>query len=156
MKTNEGLLRRYDKISHRWNCKEYAGLRRDDLIPKILKYSNLKSLPPKSEILDAMCGTGKIGETLNKELKTLGKISKISFTDFSQAMLNQIKTPGSKILSDIRKTGLPENTFDRIFLRGALHDLPKKAQPDAIKEVYRLLKNDGLFVLIAACSEKDT
>ena len=43
METNKELHGRYEKIATRWNCSEYDGLRRDDLIPEIQAFDRLAS-----------------------------------------------------------------------------------------------------------------
>ena len=96
MKTNEALRGRYKKIAHRWNCTEYAGLRRDDLIPTILGYSDLTSLPQNPTILEAMCGTGNIGVAAKKVLEEQGKTPDLYFLDFTQSMLDRITIPAKK------------------------------------------------------------
>jgi SAM-dependent methyltransferase len=150
MKTNKALLRRYAKIAKRWNCPEYDGLRRDDLIPKILGCADINSLSHSPIILEAMCGTGNIGKMVGNILREHRKDPRMFFLDFSQEMLKRITTSGEKVCRDIRDTGFAENFLDRIFLRGALHDLPREMQFDAIAEIYRILKPCGLLTLIVS------
>jgi len=47
-------------------------------------------------------------------------------------------------------------SFDRIFLRSALYDLPKRLQLKALQEIKRVLKNDGSFILQTYYSTTET
>lgn len=154
MKTNLALLKRYEKIAKRWNSEEYAGIRGDEMVPELIKLMELESLPQESRILDAMCGTGLVGKAIEIELGKTKTPGKIYFLDFSQDMLNQIDT-ANKAKSDIRSIPFPSDFFERIILRGSLHDLDKESQREAIKEIFRVLKKDGLFVLSQFCTTEE-
>lgn len=157
MKINLALLKRYKEIARRWNSAEYAGIRRDDMIPELIKLMDLANLQPKSRLLDAMCGTGLVGKAIETELEKMKTPGKVYFLDFSQDMLNQIDTTSvNKVRSDVRSIPFPNNFFERIILRGSLHDLDKESQREAIKEIFRVLKKDGLFILSEFCTTEES
>lgn len=154
--SNSLLQKRYDIIAPLWNSPAYEGLRRDDLLPKILELLKLDKLQDSPEILDAMCGTGTMGTAIKKYLQEKNINSRVSFLDFSQAMLDQIPEDEAeiKVCSDI--TMMPfAHSFDRIVLRNGLYDLEKTSQLPALRQIYKVLKDDGLFVLVTYCPTKE-
>ncbi len=156
MKINHTLLKRYRKIAKRWGSEEYAGIRRDDMIPKLIKLMELENLAGSSKVLDVMCGTGIVEKTIITELKKIGASCQLYFLDFSREMLDQINISLTKIIeADVRSIPFPDNYFDRIILRGSLHDLDKESQQEAIREIFRVLKQDGVFVLSGFCASKE-
>jgi len=150
-KINAALKRRYAKIAKHWSGERYAGLRRDDVLPEIIKAARLdKIVASEARVLEAMCGTGIVGTAAKKSLEKQNKKCDLFYLDFSKEMLEQIGEPSKKILGDIRRMPFPNNFFDRIFIRHGIHDLDKDSQILAFKEVYRILKpDDGVFVLVA-------
>jgi len=150
------LQKRYDTIAPRWDSPAYEGLRRDDLLQKILGILKLDKLQGSPEILNAMCGTGTVGLTIKKYLQEKGIDSRVSFLDFSQGMLDQIPDDEAeiKVCDDI--TMMPfAHSFDRIVLRNGLYDLEQTSQLPALRQIYRVLKDDGLFVLVTYCPTKE-
>ncbi len=153
--SNSRLKERYDKIAPLWDSKAYAGLRRDDLLLEILRLIKLDKLPKNPSILDLMCGTGIVGLTIKKYLQEKGIDSKVSFLDFSQAMLDQIPDDEAEIKMCDDITMMPFNhSFDRIVLRNGLYDLEESSQLPTLRQIYKVLKEDGLFVLISYCPTK--
>ncbi|MCF7833654.1 MAG: class I SAM-dependent methyltransferase [Candidatus Pacebacteria bacterium] len=51
------------------------------------------------------------------------------------------------LLGDIRKTGMPDNTFDKTVIKMGVHELPKEEQQKVFNEMYRILKKNGKFII---------
>lgn len=148
MKINKALKRRYAKIAEKWESTGFASLRRDDMLPSIIARMEIGSLKEDANVLEAMCGTGIVGSAVVEELKRNGQYVNIFFQDFSKEMLAKISSGSEKTCSDVRRMPFPDNFFDRIVLRDALHDIDKDSQQDAIDEIFRVLAPGGIFVLV--------
>jgi len=64
--------------------------------------------------------------------------------------------PSAKFLGDVRQMPFGDQRFERVFIRNAIHDLDKASQIYAYSEIHRVLKNGGMFVLIAYHTTKET
>jgi ubiquinone/menaquinone biosynthesis C-methylase UbiE len=137
---NIQLQKRYDRIASQWNGKAYEGTRRDDLIPRIIEISEIED---GQKILEVMCGTA----LLSKRLKVLFPRCQNYVLDFSQGMLNMSPKELKKIQASVVDIPFPNESFDRIFLRSAIYDLPKTLQIKALKEINRVLVSNGTFIL---------
>jgi len=137
---NLPLQQRYDRIASQWNTEIYEGTRRDDMIPLLIDSSEMRD---GMVALEAMCGTG----LLSAELKKRFPKSKIYALDFSQGMLNAVEGEIYKVQSSILAMPFSDHSFDRIFLRSAIYDLPRRAQLKALQEIKRILKDNGVFTL---------
>jgi ubiquinone/menaquinone biosynthesis C-methylase UbiE len=154
--SNSLLQKRYDTIASLWNSEAYAGLRMDDLISDMINIMQLEKINRQTpEILDVMCGTGIVGIEVYKYLKSKSMNPEVSFLDFSQAMLDEIPEEFAKIKIQSDVTMLPfTHSFDRIVMRFGLYDLEYTSQLPALREVYRQLRSDGLFILTSYCPMK--
>jgi len=119
---------------------------------KRVKKEILKYLPkdPKN-ILDLACGTG----TLALEIKKNYKNASVYGVDLSKIMLGKAlqKARKNKLdinfsLQNIEKTNFKSNSFDVITISLALHELPLEIIENVIKETYRLLKKNGVFIIL--------
>lgn len=157
---NIPLQERYNRIAYRWNQEEYAGLRRDDVLDDILKRSKFSEVKDGSElgvsVLEAMSGTGNVGKAVKKELEKNNKKCRLHYLDFSENMLRQIEVDAEKFLADAKEMPFSDSSFDRIYIRFGVHDLSQETQPQLFKEIYRVLKEGGMFVLTAYYTEKET
>lgn len=137
---NTPLQQRYDRIANRWNDSMYETIRRDDLIPHLLESARLRD---GFRALETMCGTALLAQAIKEQYSN----SIIYALDFSQGMLNMAPDSIHKIQSSVVAMPFPDSTFDRIFLRNALYDLPKRLQLQALREIERVLRPDGIFLL---------
>lgn len=94
-------------------------------------------------ILDLGAGTGAVSEYL---LARANNKPIITAFDISPAMLDKIKSPLiTKVVGSMELLPFGSNTFDVIIARQSLHYV--KHLDNAINEIKRVLKSDGIFVL---------
>lgn len=146
---NTQLQQRYDRISAQWDSKSYEGTRRDDLIPRLVEVSEIED---GQKILEAMCGTA----LLSKELQRLFPKNQNYALDFSQGMLNMASESLKKVQASVVAMPFSNESFDRIFLRSAIYDLPKRMQLKALQEINRVLARGGTFILQTYCTSEKT
>lgn len=95
------------------------------------------------KVLDAGAGTGRLSVKLYKAG------AKVTALDISPEMLHLLgeKNPDiERVEGDMEQMPLPDDTFDMVFSTLALVHL-KKIEP-FMDEAYRVLKDDGIFVLV--------
>jgi ubiquinone/menaquinone biosynthesis C-methylase UbiE len=147
---NRRLQDRYDRIAPQWNSDAYEGTRRDDLIPKLCELLSLDK--DGLRVLEAMSGTARLSAEVLAKYPT----HDVYALDFSLGMLNQVPTGIKKIQSSIIATPFANGTFDRLIIRNALYDLPRRQQQAALGEIRRILSDDGIFVLQHYVTDTDT
>ena len=138
MPINEDLQKRYDEID--WNSFAYEGTRRDDLIPKLLEIADIKD---DDKVLDAMCGTSNLLKESTKKYPNCDYFA----LDFSIGQLKNIPLEINKIQASVIAMPFDDKSFNKIFIRSGLHDLPRKMHRNALCEIQRILKEDGIFIL---------
>ncbi|MEK7464010.1 MAG: methyltransferase domain-containing protein [Patescibacteria group bacterium] len=146
---NIPLQKRYDRIAGSWNGPLYEGIRKDEFIPKLIDSGRMSD---GLRVLEAMSGTA----LLSSQIKDKFPQTDAWALDFSPGMLNMIEPAIQKVESSIISTPFLKRSFDRVFLRSALYDLPRQAQLKALQEIRRVLKKDGLFILQTYYSTDDT
>ncbi len=108
--------------------------------------------PKKGEVCDIGCGPGRYS------IQLIQKGYKVTMVDLSQELLDiavckvkelKISAPERLICSDARKLSmLPTETFDAILQMGPMYHLLKQEDRlNALYEVARLLKNDGVAII---------
>lgn len=121
----------YDKHEKYWDSFEQRNLN-----------PYIKSAAGK-KVLDAGAGTGRISDKLEKAG------ADVTALDISPEMLEKLHSRNKKIKTvegDLENMPLEDETFDMVFSSLALVHL-KKIEP-FLDECYRVLKNDGLLVLV--------
>jgi len=121
----------YDELEKYWNSFEKGNL------DKYMAMANGK------RVLDAGAGTGR----LTLKLKNEG--ADVTAIDLSTEMLEKLKQKDSSINvveGNVEKMPFEDDSFDMVFSSLTLVHL-KKIEP-FMDEVYRVLKDDGLFVLV--------
>jgi len=126
------------------------------MLPVIIEAVSISSLPQQTKVLEAMCGTAKVGIALREAIEKSGKHCNLSLLDFSQAMLDQAAVAAEKICADACEMPLDSESFDLVLTRFGIHDIEQTKQLLAIREVLRVLKEDGHYVLVAFCSSAKT
>lgn len=138
---NQALQHRYDRIAPEWDEEAYEGTRRDDLIPSIIAAAALRD---GSKVLEAMCGTGQLIRAVRAQWPNVACCA----LDFSRGMLNAIADVSiQKVQASILSTPFADATFESVIIRSGLFDLPKRQQLGALREVRRILRSDGAFIL---------
>lgn len=130
----EGFARyaaKYDDLEKYWDSFEQG-----NLTPYIRAATGKK-------VLDAGAGTGR----LTMKLKKAG--ADVTALDLSSEMLEKLKQKDPSIptvVGDVEAMPFEDNTFDMAFSSLTLVHL-KKIEP-FLDEVYRVLKDEGIFVLV--------
>ena len=108
------------------------------------KCVRMLSFDKKQNILDLCCGTGDIARLLKKYSS-----AKVVGVDVSQEMLKIAKSKSNDIeyvLSNVEQLPFEDNQFDIVTVSFGLRNIKDKTS--AIKEIARVLKNDGQFLHI--------
>lgn len=114
------------------------------------RFSRLKDM----DILDAMCGPGRLG----RELLQLGAQS-VTFHDGHELMLHHAQEQAQKalqtgqemhgVLSEVDQMPIPDNSFDLVVCHNSTHQLSGVERlSDTMREFLRVTKPGG-FILIA-------
>jgi ubiquinone/menaquinone biosynthesis C-methylase UbiE len=93
------------------------------------------------DVLEAMCGSGSTAQYL------LSKGGRLSGLDISPTLMQTFKQKwpaATAICGSILDTGLPDASFDCVFVVGGLHHVQPHLDP-AIDEIYRILRPGGYF-----------
>ncbi|MEK6917814.1 MAG: class I SAM-dependent methyltransferase [Nanoarchaeota archaeon] len=104
---------------------------------------------PNENILDAFCGYGAVGKTiLAKEKKANLYFEDESEVQLKRAIKNITEIPKNRFISTkFPKTGFTQEFFDKIVIKMGIHEVSKKIQYEVAKEVNRVLKKNGKFIV---------
>jgi ubiquinone/menaquinone biosynthesis C-methylase UbiE len=58
-----------------------------------------------------------------------------------------VKVPGNLFVSDLRKCAFKDNAFDLIISNSTIDNLPPEDAPAVLKELRRILKDEGVLIL---------
>lgn len=101
-----------------------------------------KYLSGDGKVLELACGTGQMTFLLADKAETW------EATDFSEQMIIEARKRNDNkkihfMVQDVTKLTYDAETFDVVVIANALHIMP---EPDAaLKEIYRVLKPDGIL-----------
>lgn len=101
-------------------------------------------------ILDAAAGKGLVGLEVAKRVKKSGSRATTAFFDLTEANLRKIrpyKAQRLKVVSDLIAVGLKSNIFTHAYCRYAIKNLQYPLQMIALKELFRVTKPSGVFIL---------
>ena len=135
MKSNYNLMAKiYDPIF-------YLPLKtiRIAVMNELLKYK-------EKIILDLCCGTGNQAKLLSKN-----GFRNIYCLDISDSMLEIAKRSDSSIKiynEDATKTNFDNASFDVVIISFAIHEKDRNTQQALINEAYRIIKKDGLMLVV--------
>lgn len=103
------------------------------------------------ELIELGCGTGFFTKSI------AACAGHVTATDLSDQMLAIAKTRLKDLQNvtvekaDCEKTGFPDGKFDSVFMANLIHVIE---DPDfTLRESYRILKNDGVLIIISYTSE---
>ncbi len=109
------------------------------LVVRLFKYYNVK------EVIDLCCGTG---EQLYY-LKNDGFFTKLVGIELDKAMFNESKKYGDFCINrDARNTKFKAESFDGAIISFALHEMPWENAKEILKEATRILKKDGILIIV--------
>ena len=114
----------------------------EELINTIVERLDIKK---GDVVLDAGCGTG------NLALKMKGKGAKVIGLDYCNEALDRyrLKDPDAEIVIHSLTDTLPfsDNYFDKVAANNVIYTLDKGKRLEIFKEIHRVLKPDGRFVV---------
>jgi ubiquinone/menaquinone biosynthesis C-methylase UbiE len=127
----------------------YNGQMPENVRQDLLEF--LAHLPPNGRVLDLGCGTGRDLNWLEQHpLRLLG-------ADFSIGMLAETRKIVACSLTqmDMRSLGFAARSFDGIWCNAALLHLPKTEAPRALREMRRVLCDDGILDIAVQKGEQE-
>ena len=108
---------------------------------------------PGQKILSGMDGYGSVSRWILDSAKSKGFTPEIFSLDESPVQVERLRKsslgipPDHVAIGDIRETPFEDDTFDTVVIKMGVHELPKDEQPNIFKEVLRILKPGGRFVI---------
>lgn len=114
------------------------------------KIVNLLKLKPDDRLLDLGCGTGSLlvvakSKYPNVDMAGVDIDSKV--LEIAQKKIQKSNLNIKLIKSSADKLPFTDNSFDVVVSTLVFHHLPTDVKKAALKEIYRILKKDGRFLL---------
>jgi ubiquinone/menaquinone biosynthesis C-methylase UbiE len=109
-------------------------------------------LPRSARVLDLGCGTGSLSIALAEKLHAGSEVHGIDISD-DQLHYARTKARSRECVfrfynSSMDELSFPDDHFDLVISSMALHETPPGVRRGAIREIERVLKKEGLFVLV--------
>jgi ubiquinone/menaquinone biosynthesis C-methylase UbiE len=100
-------------------------------------------------IADLACGSGLVGVEVAKRVRKNNGSSKITFIDVVPENLSKIRKGLKRDMrvSDVRNIEAEDGEFTHTYCRYAIKNMQPFDQERALKEIFRVTSNDGIFVL---------
>ncbi|MEK6826172.1 MAG: class I SAM-dependent methyltransferase [Nanoarchaeota archaeon] len=114
----------------------------------------IKNLPiekDKLKILDAGCGTGSLAielKKLNSRLVLYGIDADSNILDIAKKKAKEKNLSIYYQQGVLEKLPFPNEYFDVVYSSLVLHHLGTREKQEALNEIYRVLRKDGLFLLV--------
>ena len=108
---------------------------------------------PNQVILDGMNGYGAVAKEVLDRSESNGFVPEIYTLDESPVQVGRARLNLPNIgqehfvQADMKQTPFPDNMFDTVIIKMGIHEVPKNDQLIVMKEVYRILKKGGKFVI---------
>jgi len=147
MDNTQLVISTYNKIAHKYTNKYFTDKTDFPYIDKFVSF-----LPKNSRILDIGCGPG----TFSKYL--INKGFKVEGIDLSEEMLKIARLKVSEVkfnLMDMRNLEYPINSFDGLIVPYSLIHIATEEIPKTLDGFNRILKQNGLILIIAQAGEPD-
>ena len=142
MATDEDTINSYNNYAEKWAERLRSGKNlAHKYIEKPAMHSKLPDLSNKS-VLCVGCGTGEECDYILKQ-----GAKKVIGIDISEELIEYAKKSYPKIdfhVMDMEKIDLADASFDYIYSSLTLHYVEDWTRP--LNEIYRLLKNTGIFL----------
>lgn len=103
---------------------------------------------PADKVLDVCCGTGELTKRISEKISEMGEVIGI---DLSPNMLSIARRKTTRVCfmhASSEDIPYPSNHFDKIIISFALHEMTGIARSNTLKEIHRVLRNDGKFMVI--------
>jgi ubiquinone/menaquinone biosynthesis C-methylase UbiE len=150
MKTLRG---RYEDVGSRWR-QNFGSIRRPDLFGKFIDV--IEPIPnaefESAKVLGLMSGDAGFELYFANHLVGLNKRVELDILDFSPTMLETAESMENialrKIIDDVRCTRI-EDEYDFVILKFGLHDLTREDQLLVLRNIPRLMHENGRLILIA-------
>ncbi len=131
------LAQDYDNISDHFDItRQHNWSTIQDLIGQYVKKDQ--------NILDLGCGNGRLTKNLPSNINYTG-------LDISPKLISLARknNPEHKFQTgDLTNLPFPDHTFDIIFAVASIHHIPSNTlRRQAISEIYRVLKQEGIFIM---------
>jgi SAM-dependent methyltransferase len=112
-------------------------------------FSRWLDLGPGLRVASLCCGTGSMERAMLAEQKDLS----ITGVDLGRGQLARArrKNPGARVtylLKDATRTELPGESFDRVLIGLALHEMPRSTRLAVLREARRLCAPEGRVLAI--------
>ena len=104
---------------------------------------------PGEKILDTFCGYGAVSKNCLKREKTID----LWLNDVSEVQLKRARKNLPELLEERFILGyfpeikLTDGSFDKVFIKMGLHEVPKEEQARVAKKIFGLLKPGGKFIV---------
>ncbi len=102
---------------------------------------------PADKILDVCCGTGELTKMVSERVGEVGEVVGIDLSPNMLSIARRKTTGVCFIHANSENIPYPANYFDRITISFALHEMPRIARSNTLKEIYRILRNDGKLLV---------
>jgi len=124
------------------------------MIGDFLALLQRKSPNPSARVLDVGCGNGYTLGVLRERFPAL-QLNGLEFTEELLAIARNRKIAGCTIEpGDIRKTHYADNSFDAVYSeRCLINILDPEGQKTALREIARILKPSGYYLMIEGFTE---
>lgn len=139
-------VRFFDSIAEDWEKLKREIIGDTDINQMILNTIFTSSIKNKETIVDLGCGTGDLLEFLKKEAQLLIGVEKSS--RMLDGARKRFASDGQNInlrIGELEHLPLREGEADVAVINMVLHHLPEPSK--ALKEVHRILKNNGTFII---------
>ncbi|PIU30312.1 hypothetical protein COT07_01385 [Candidatus Woesearchaeota archaeon CG07_land_8_20_14_0_80_44_23] len=144
---NDNKIKSFDKIAKRYGRKSYDDVEYFIREKTFNEFREIIREDKIKDVLEAGCGNGR----LSRKLACFN--IKLACTDFSKEMLKEAKKRiGSGknvrfVQADLRKMPFKSGSFDLAILSNVLINYDDKSAEDVIREMSRVVKRGGLFLL---------
>ncbi|MFA5871568.1 MAG: class I SAM-dependent methyltransferase [Parcubacteria group bacterium] len=122
-------------FSSRENCEIFA----ENIPPEIFELEN-------PTIIDAGSSQGILGNYIREKFIASSKKAKLVMVDMNKVAMEKSPVQADKVVGDLVKNPLPDESADIVLLRSVLQYVEGKDQAAILRQIYRVLKPGGILV----------